>query len=383
MDNSGIITNAASAVDLDRLGKYTGGKITLVAQGGGQRGIFTSGVLDAFILSEFDPFHEFYGTSAGALNLCGFFSRQHGLGRSFILDLTTSSDFFNLFRYIRKKQFLGLDWALNTLCEFPYQLDIDLGRKKLGQRRAFAAVTHAHSYRDHYFPIFREDWHNIMIATCAIPRLYNQSVELDGAEYVDGGVSAAIPVQQAWRQGARCIVVIRTEGQDIDDDCEVKEMSVPNTEMEWFRDSFSSIQEQWSQKVQQWKSDWNSFFYQQVERSKQQKKDHIHLESLNGGRWLFGADDVYRVSHLLGEKFDSGLADMLMVHYQTYSLTQDFLNAPPDDCFIVQIKPEGPLRSSSLMSKEENLLHDYEMGLDAGKRFVEAFNSIFKGEHHG
>ncbi len=76
MDNSGIITSAASAVDIDRLGKFTGGKIALVAQGGGQRGIFTSGVLDAFILSNFDPFHEFYGTSAGALNLCAFLSRN-------------------------------------------------------------------------------------------------------------------------------------------------------------------------------------------------------------------------------------------------------------------------------------------------------------------
>lgn len=381
MDNSGIITSVASAVDLDRLGKYTGGKIALVAQGGGQRGIFTSGVLDAFILSNFDPFHEFYGTSAGALNLCAFLSRQHGLGHSYILDLTTSSNFFNLFRYIRKKQYLGLDWALDTICEFPYHLDIELGRKNLGSRKAFAAVTHAHSYHDHYIPIYQENWYDTLIATCAIPRLYHKSIQLDGQEFVDGGVSAAIPVQQAWRQEARCIVVIRTEGKDLEDDCAIEEIPVPNSEIEWFRDSFNSIQEQWSLKVEQWKSDWNNFFYQQVERSKQQKKDHAHLESLNGGRWLFGADDVYRVSHLLGEKFDSGLADMLMVHYQTYSLTQNFLNCPPDDCFIVQIKPEGPLRSSSLMSKEENLLHDYEMGFVAGKRFVDSFNQAYKGEH--
>ncbi len=45
----------------------------------------------------------------------------------------------------------------------------------------------------------------------------------------------------------------------------------------------------------------------------------------------------------------------------------------------MQIKPEGPLRSSSLMSKEEHLLHDYEMGFVAGKRLVESFNKAYKG----
>ena len=380
MDNSGSITNAASMLDLHRLSQYTGGKNALVAQGGGQRGIFTSGVLDSFILSNFDPFHEFYGTSAGALNICAFLSRQHGLGRSYIADLTTSPQFFNLFRYIRRKQHLGLDWALDTISDFPYLLDMDLGRRILGKRKAFAAVTDTLSFHDHYFSMYREDWFKILIATCAIPRLYHQSIELDGMQFIDGGVSAAIPVQQAWRQNARCIVVIRTEGKDIGEEGDIDELPVSATEMEWFKESFNSIQGQWTQ-VEQWKSDWNSFFYQQIERSKQQKKDHQHLESLNGGRWLFGADDVYRVSHLVGEKFDSGLADMLMVHYQTYSLTQDFLNSPPDDCFVVQIKPDQPLRSNSLMSKEENLLFDYNLGLEAGARFVEEFNQAYKGEH--
>jgi len=68
MNTSGTISDKETRADLDRLSKYIGGKNALVAQGGGQRGIFTAGVLDAFLLSNFDPFDEFYGTSAGALN---------------------------------------------------------------------------------------------------------------------------------------------------------------------------------------------------------------------------------------------------------------------------------------------------------------------------
>ncbi|MEH0689664.1 patatin-like phospholipase family protein [Vibrio cholerae] len=370
MNNSGCITNAAVELDESRLAKYTGGKNALVAQGGGQRGIFTAGVLDAFLLSNFDPFDTFYGTSAGALNLCAYLCRQRGIGRSFILDLTTDPQFFNLFGYIRRKQYLGLDWSLDKISDYPYRLDVDLGRKVLGKREAYAAVTDTHHLLDHYLPMLKDDWKKVLIATCAIPRLYPNTVAFDHGEYVDGGVSASIPVQEAWRKGARCIVVIRTEG----DDLAVEPTPLTQTEkVEWFRDSFNLIQEQWQQKLSQWKLDWGAFLSEKVQKNKQLQIQKQGFEALNGGRWLFGADDVYRLSHLLGDKFDSHLADMLMVHYQTYALTQDFLHSPPDDCFIVQIKPDKPLQSNSLMSEKSALEHDYQLGLEAGYRFVETF----------
>ncbi|MGY3569171.1 patatin-like phospholipase family protein [Vibrio sp. SCSIO 43135] len=374
MFNYGCVTNLSTQVNFDQLAKYTGGKHALVAQGGGQRGIFTSGVLDSFLLSNFDPFHEFYGTSAGALNLCAFLCRQHGLGRTFVTELTTDPEFFHLFHYIRRKRYLGLEWALDRICEYPYKLDVDMGRSVLGKRKAYAAVTDSITLHDHYLPMLGDDWYKVMLATCAIPRLYPNEVTFNTQSFVDGGVSASIPVQEAWRKEARFIAVIRTEGSDLDTSDIVP--SIERNEVEWFRESFNSIQEQWQQKLEQWKSDWNGFFQQQIAKSKLQKLEHSHLESMNGGRWLFGADDIYRLSHLIGDKFDSGLADMLMVHYQTYSLTQDFLNNPPDDCFIVQIKPDSPLKSTSLMSNKEDLLHDYDLGVQAGLRFIETYSTI-------
>jgi len=220
--------------------------------------------------------------------------------------------------------------------------------------------------------------------TFAIPRLYNDEIFIGDNAYVDGGVSACIPVQEAWRRQARSIVVIRTE-PTLEEEVEVEVQAnstrlktpkpISAEELEWFRESFDSVQGHWQQKVEQWKTDWSSFFQQQILSSKEQKRDRSHLDLLNGGRWLFGADDIYRLSHLIGDKFDSGLADMLMVHYQTYSLTQDFLNSPPDDAFVVQIAPSMPLKSNSLMSNKEDLLHDYDLGLEAGYRFVETYTS--------
>ncbi len=373
MSNTGLVTNSDINVSTTRLQNYLVGKTALVAQGGGQRGIFTAGVLDAFLFSDFDPFSAYFGTSAGALNLCAYICGQPKLGRSFLLELTTQPEFFNLFGYIRNKQSLDIDWALDKMNQSPYKLDIDVGREKLVGKSAFASVTDAVHLQDHYLPMLADNWINVLKASCAIPRLYQGEVVINGVKYLDGGVSASIPVQEAWRTGSRCIVVIRTEPFEQDMPKDNAPAIVEDDMSIWLRHSVDALQSQWDNKVQGWKNDWADFFIEKFNESAKQNKQITKAKLLNGGRWLFGADDVYRVSHILGETFDSSLADMLMVHYQTYSLTQQFLTAPPDDCFVVQIHPQYPLQSSLLLSDREALLADYELGLKAGNNFINVY----------
>ncbi len=372
--NSGLVTPDNIDIDIEHYSKYVQGKTALVAQGGGQRGIFTAGVMDAFLLSNFDPFDEFYGTSAGALNLCAYLCRQPGLSKSFIVELTTAPEFFNLFGYIRKKQSMDLDWALERIQEYPYKLDLDLGKSALRGRGAFAAVTDTQNLNDRYLPIICDEWFSTLLATCAIPKLYSMPVGIGDRHYVDGGISASIPVQEAWRRNARSVIVIRTEPHSPADEQSSAEL-IDSQKPDWMNERFFNVQDKWQQKISQWKTDWSNFLQHRLEVTKMNARRKSHSQSsLNGGRWLFGADDVFRLGHLLGDKFDNGLADMLMVHYQTYALTLEFINRPPDDTFIVQIAPEQALKSHSLLSKKEDLLHDYELGLKAGYRFIEQYN---------
>lgn len=376
MRNYGLITNESCHVNAQHFQKYREGHTSLVAQGGGQRGIFTSGVLDAFMTSNFDCFDSFYGTSAGALNLCAYLCRQPGLGKSFILDLTTDDRFFNLFAFIRRKQLLGLDWTLDKICEYPYKLDIDMGRKVLGSRKAYASTTDIEKLQDHYFPMLQDNWKEVLRATSAIPSLYDGSVTLNNQEYVDGGVSASVAVQEAWRREARAIIIIRTECID-NPNSEVPIIDTDTHPSVWYRDSINSIQSIWEDRLDKWRLDWNGFLKDQFAKVLASDEKAISkqkpIDFLNGGRWLFGADDIYRLSHMLGNKFDSGLADMIMVHYQTYALTQEFIQSPPDDCFIIQVAPAQPLESTSLLSDRESLIHDYEVGYAAGLAFIEYY----------
>ncbi|MGL6257931.1 patatin-like phospholipase family protein [Vibrio sp. WXL103] len=363
--NFGTVSNLSSELSQGRFGRYSLGKTALIAQGGGQRGIFTAGVLDAFLMSDFDPFDEFYGTSAGAVNLCAFLSRQHTLGRRFLLDVTTHDEFFSLLGFLKQNRYLNLEWGFERLKHFPLKLDLDLARQVLGERKAFAAVTCANTLKDRYLNMLGGNWFEVLLATCAIPYLYKTSVSVQGHEFYDGGVSAAIPVQQAWRNNARMIVVIRTESQEFE---LAEKLHAPQAFLKQ-----SPTDGHWEQQVERWKQAWSGFVNDKVGQIKQVRRATDRRAQLNGGRWLFGAQDLYRLSHLLGNRFDSGFADMLLVHYQTYSLTQQFLNNPPDDCFVAQIKPAEPLRSSALMSDKEDLIYDYQLGLDAGYRFVDIF----------
>ena len=139
------------------------GSMALVCEGGGQRGIFTAGVLDEFMRAQFNPFDLFYGTSAGAQNLSAYLCNQPGYGRKVIMRYTTRREFF----------------------------DPD-------------------DYTPGYFSPNRQNWLDLIRASSAIPGFYRTGVVLDGVNYLDGGVSDAIPVQEAAKQGAKTLVVIRT-----------------------------------------------------------------------------------------------------------------------------------------------------------------------------
>jgi predicted patatin/cPLA2 family phospholipase len=54
----------------------------------------------------------------------------------------------------------------------------------------------------------------VLRASSAVPVLFRRFVELDGRRFADGGVSAPIPVEEAYRRGARRILVIRSRPAD-------------------------------------------------------------------------------------------------------------------------------------------------------------------------
>ncbi|WAT00232.1 patatin family protein [Rouxiella chamberiensis] len=189
---------------------YKPGKIALVCEGGGQRGIFTAGVLDEFQRAGFNPFDLLIGTSAGAQNLSAYVCGQAGYARRVITRYTTSPNFFNPLRFVRGGHLIDLDWLVDeTSRNMP--LAMDSAEKLLIDGREFLmCACRSDDYQPNYFAPTRESWLPLIKASSAIPGFYRMGVDLDGISYQDGGISDAIPVEEAYRRGADTIVVIRT-----------------------------------------------------------------------------------------------------------------------------------------------------------------------------
>jgi predicted patatin/cPLA2 family phospholipase len=197
-------------IDALALRPFSPGKMALVCEGGGQRGIFTAGVLDEFQRAKFNPFHLYLGTSAGAQNLSAFVCGQAGYARRVITRYTTNKLFFDPLRFMRGGHLIDLDW-LTTITSQELPLAMTQAEKLFAEGREFyMCACRSDDYSAHYFAPTSSNWLEIIKASSAIPGFYRAGIVLEQNPYLDGGITDAIPVREAARRGARTIVVIRT-----------------------------------------------------------------------------------------------------------------------------------------------------------------------------
>lgn len=317
-------------------------QVALIAEGGGQRGIFTAGVLDAWLDGGFDPFDLFIGTSAGSQNLSSFLARQKGYAKRLIRGLSRHKRFYRLGRGLVGGNVVDLDWYFEQTRQGMFKLDLNAATASLGHRQLLITTTNASDRKGYFFsPSSKSQWRELLKASSALPFLYKQGVKLtpwlsdnacnsdkasnhgaanhnasdnsasdhcaalsegiDSDFYLDGGLAAPLPVREAYRRGARKIVVIRTVSEDF------------------------QAQSAWVHKLKSW---------------------------------------------ICVSGFCPKTIDYLVQHEQAYQDELDFIANPPEDVEIVQIFAAENLQSKLLGSTDADLRHDYHVGLSAGKQFL-------------
>lgn len=183
--------------------------LALVCEGGGQRGIFTAGVLDSFMRNNYFPFRTMVGVSAGAQNISAYACGAHGYGRHAILRYTTQRAFFDPLRFARGGHLIDLDWYFDSLhSEAP--LDLQHAQRRLNGKSLYVCASRCDNLAADYLPFHTERLPHAIKASSAIPLFYRGGVNIDGVDYWDGGVSDALPVEAAHARGGDCIVVVRT-----------------------------------------------------------------------------------------------------------------------------------------------------------------------------
>ncbi|TVX86802.1 patatin-like phospholipase family protein [Paenibacillus agilis] len=183
------------------------GKTALVVEGGGMRGIFSTGVLDAFIQHSFNPFDICIGVSAGANNTAVYLGQMYKRNYKVITDYSIRPDFINWKKFMRGGHLMDLDWLWDTTTrELPVHRELLFN----GHSQFLIGVTEVETGKPVYLEPNTNNLEQMLKASSAIPVLYRGFVEVDGIPYVDGGVTDSIPVLEAYRRGASTIMVIRS-----------------------------------------------------------------------------------------------------------------------------------------------------------------------------
>ncbi|EPI4955141.1 patatin-like phospholipase family protein [Vibrio parahaemolyticus] len=176
----------------------------IVVEGGAMRGVFASGVLDAFLERDYKPFDFAIGVSAGASNLIGYLTDYPHRSINVITKLATSKRFFDPTRFLKGGDLIDVKWLFEESNRL-YPVD----EKKLFEGIPFfAATTNVDTGKADYYRVTRENFHHAIEATTALPIAYKHTPCFSGGCYTDGGVADSIPVREAYRRGARDITVV-------------------------------------------------------------------------------------------------------------------------------------------------------------------------------
>ena len=198
-------------------------KTALVLEGGGMRGVFTSGVLDAFMKHDL-TFPYVVAVSAGACNGMSYVSHQPRRARISNID------------YLARYKYIGLRHLVTQGCIFDRELLYD---KFPNQYLPFDFDTFFSSPMTFEMvttncltgqPMYLSERHDrqraldIVRASSSLPYV-SKIVDVDGIPMLDGGIVDSIPLQHAIDMGHPTNVLLLTRNRGYRDTG--KDMKIP------------------------------------------------------------------------------------------------------------------------------------------------------------
>jgi len=179
----------------------------LVVEGGGMRGVFSTGLLDGFLEREFDPFNLCIGVSAGATSIAAYLAGMQGRNRKIYTEFSVCPEFVNLWRFLRGGHLMDLDWMWGQTIS---RMRLDLDRIYSRRRPFLVGMTDVRTGAPVYRVTSADDLEQVLKASSALPVIYRGFPLVDGRPMTDGGLSDPIPVAEAIRRGAKRLMVVRS-----------------------------------------------------------------------------------------------------------------------------------------------------------------------------
>ena len=181
----------------------------LIVEGGGFKTGFTSGILDAFISANYNPFGQFLGVSGGSVAVSYFLSQQYRSSLDSMLLLAKDKNFLKFRRSLGTQGYMDIDFIAEVASrKVPFSIEKAI--KNSEHNKVFFVTTNRISGRAEYLRPNATNWLDVVVASCTLPFVTKGKHIVDGTEYLDGGWSDPLPIKWAYDNGARKILVLRT-----------------------------------------------------------------------------------------------------------------------------------------------------------------------------
>ena len=194
-------------VSMDRFdGKGMNMKKGLVLEGGAMRGIYTAGVLDAF-LEQNITVDGVIGVSAGAVHGCSYVSGQHGRSIRYYLKYMKNPRFMSFRSLLKTGNLVETEFSYH---ELPDRLDV-FDRKAFAESPMdfYVGCTNVETGKPEYILLDTMDEIDYMRASASMP-MVSQIVEVGGMKLLDGGVADSVPIRAFRQMGYEKNIVVLT-----------------------------------------------------------------------------------------------------------------------------------------------------------------------------
>lgn len=185
-------------------------KTGLVLEGGGMRGIYTSGVLDYFLEQNLF-FSSIFAVSAGVSNALSYVSKQKNRNKKIYLEYANDKRYLSFRNFLKTGSFFGWDFIFKTITD--EILPFDNEEFKKSNAKITVVVSNMNTGNAEYVEVesLKESTPYI-IASSSLP-LISKIAHLDNKEYLDGGIYDAIPLAYSESQGFKRNVLILTRDE--------------------------------------------------------------------------------------------------------------------------------------------------------------------------
>lgn len=185
-------------------------KIGVLDAGGGFRGIYGCGVLDA-CLDMGIMFDYAVGVSAGSANLFSYLARQRGRNYVFYTEYGFRKQYASLGNFLRRGNYVDLDYVYSTLSNSDGENPLDYDAFEANPAEFYVVACDARTGEAAYLgrDFISRDNYQVCKASSALP-VACRPQRVGDRLYFDGGMADPVPIEKAFADGCDKVVLILT-----------------------------------------------------------------------------------------------------------------------------------------------------------------------------